>query len=125
LCASRLRSTQRCTLFPYTTLFRSFPDAREHFMSPRKRTSSRRGFVKTGSMLAGVASMFTGATVANTTDTSTRTSTLPTWKPDPSFYPSPRSAMDAPVETMGYVIQVNPKDNGEPDMIRAVDLDPE
>jgi len=94
-------------------------------MSPRKRTSSRRGFVKTGSMLAGVASMFTGATVANATDTSTRTSTLPTWKPDPSFYPSPRSAMDAPVETMGYVIQVNPKDNGEPDMIRAVDLDPE
>ncbi|MCC6945863.1 MAG: selenium-binding family protein [Thermomicrobiales bacterium] len=48
-----------------------------------------------------------------------------TWKPDPSFYPTPRSAMKAPVETMGYVVQVNPKDDGKPDMIRVVDLDPE
>ncbi len=51
--------------------------------------------------------------------------TMPTWKPDPSFYPTPRSAMKAPVETLGYVVQVNPTDDGTPDMIRVVDLDPE
>jgi selenium-binding protein 1 len=51
--------------------------------------------------------------------------TTPIWKPDPTFYPSPRSAMKAPVETLAYVAQVNPTGDGAPDMIRVVDLDPE
>ena len=33
---------------------------------------------------------------------------MPTWRPDPIFYPSPRSAMQAPAETLAYVVQVNP-----------------
>src|ERR671932_567418 len=31
---------------------------------------------------------------------------MPRWTPDPSFYPSPRLAMEAPPETLGYVGQL-------------------
>lgn len=50
---------------------------------------------------------------------------MPTWKPDPSFYPTPGSAMEAPAETLAYVVQANTKDDGTPDMIRVVDVDRE
>ena len=33
---------------------------------------------------------------------------METWKPDPSFYPSPRMAMKAPAETLAYVAAFDP-----------------
>jgi methanethiol oxidase len=49
---------------------------------------------------------------------------MATWKPDPTFYPSPRQAMAAPQEQLGYVAVVNPK--GErPDSLAVIDLDPQ
>ncbi|MGH8728513.1 MAG: selenium-binding family protein [Burkholderiales bacterium] len=44
------------------------------------------------------------------------------WKPDPTFYPSPRLAMQAPAETLAYVAAFNP--NGKPDALTVVDVDP-
>jgi selenium-binding protein 1 len=46
------------------------------------------------------------------------------WKPDPTFYPSPRLAMDAPPEGLAYVVAFNPKGNGRPDKMTVVDVDP-
>jgi methanethiol oxidase len=48
---------------------------------------------------------------------------MPTWTPDPSFYPSPRLAMQAPRETLGYVAILN-VDGTNPDAIGVVGLDP-
>jgi selenium-binding protein 1 len=45
-----------------------------------------------------------------------------TWKPDPSFYPSPRLASDAPAEKLAYVVMFDPR-RKEPDAIAVVDLD--
>lgn len=44
------------------------------------------------------------------------------WKPDPSFYPSPRMAMDAPREKHAYVATLNYGDD-RPDAMAVVDLD--
>ena len=46
-----------------------------------------------------------------------------TWKPDPTFYPSPRAATQAPPETFAYVVRINPNDDGKPDAIGVVDVD--
>lgn len=46
------------------------------------------------------------------------------WKPDPSFYPSPRMAMQAPPEKKGYVATLNYGRNNRPDELHVVDLDP-
>jgi methanethiol oxidase len=54
----------------------------------------------------------------------TRRTDMPTWRPDPTFYPSPRSAMQAPAETLAYVVRVNPTGDGRPDAIAVVDVDP-
>jgi hypothetical protein len=35
--------------------------------------------------------------------------TTGTWKPDPSFYPSPKNAMGAPPERLAYVVTLNPR----------------
>ncbi len=48
---------------------------------------------------------------------------MATWKPDPSFYPSPRMAMKAPSETLAYVATFDPE-RKEPDAIAVVDVDP-
>ncbi len=48
---------------------------------------------------------------------------MATWKPDPSFYPSPRMAMKAPPETVAYVASFDPK-RKSPDGIAVVDVDP-
>lgn len=48
---------------------------------------------------------------------------MPTWRPDPTFYPSPRSAMAAPAEKLAYVVRVNPNDDGQPDAIVTLDVD--
>lgn len=46
------------------------------------------------------------------------------WRPDPTFYPSPKLAGEAPPEKLGYVALLNPKFAGKPDAIGVVDLDP-
>jgi selenium-binding protein 1 len=50
---------------------------------------------------------------------------MPRWKPDTSFYPSPKEAIQAPRETLGYVALLNPTGRGEADGIGVVDLDPD
>src|SRR5215213_5117757 len=46
--------------------------------------------------------------------------------PDPTFYPSPRAAREAPPETLAYVALVNPTpEDGRPDAIAVVDCDRE
>jgi selenium-binding protein 1 len=48
---------------------------------------------------------------------------MPLWKPDPTFYPSPRDAAAAPPETLAYVAAfARPAD--KPDAIAVVDVDP-
>jgi selenium-binding protein 1 len=48
------------------------------------------------------------------------------WKPDPTFYPSPKMAMTAARETLGYVVSFNPTPgNGRPDALCVIDLDPQ
>jgi len=42
-------------------------------------------------------------------------------KPDPTFYPSAKLAMQAPAEGLAYVATV--QRNGKPDALRVVDLD--
>ena len=44
------------------------------------------------------------------------------WKPDPSFYPSPRLAAEAPEEKLAYVALLNV--NGGADAMGVVDVDP-
>jgi selenium-binding protein 1 len=98
---------------------------------PHRNDSSmrtgRRNVLKASGIMATVASLYTGTTPFATAapSTSRRLQPFPMWTPDPSFYPSPRSAMKAPIETMAYVAQVNPNDDGKPDMIRVIDLDRE
>jgi selenium-binding protein 1 len=46
-----------------------------------------------------------------------------TLRPDPTFYPSPRLAMDAPDEELAYVALLRP-DRKKPDAIAVVDTDP-
>src|SRR5919108_719085 len=48
---------------------------------------------------------------------------MATWKPDPTFYPSPRMAMKAPAETLAYVAAFDPR-RQVPDGIAVVDVDP-
>jgi selenium-binding protein 1 len=47
------------------------------------------------------------------------------WKPDPTFYPSPRLAMQGPAEKLAYVAVFNPKKDGGPDAMTVVDVDPD
>jgi methanethiol oxidase len=49
---------------------------------------------------------------------------MPLLRPDPTFYPSPKTAMQAPAETLAYVALINPKKGGAPDAIGVVDVDP-
>ena len=47
------------------------------------------------------------------------------WRPDPSFYPSARMAMEAPPERLAYVVALNYGRNERPDELRVVDVDPQ
>src|SRR5262249_60252156 len=47
-----------------------------------------------------------------------------TWKPDPTFYPSPKTAMVAPQEELAYVAMLSPDGNGRPDALGVLDVDP-
>src|SRR4051794_23689230 len=51
-------------------------------------------------------------------------SKMQTLRPDPTFYPSPRSAMQAPPEELAYVVVLNPNSNGRPDALAVMDVDP-
>jgi methanethiol oxidase len=46
------------------------------------------------------------------------------WRPDPTFYPSPRLASEAPPEKLAYVALFNPTFAGRRDAIGVVDVDP-
>jgi len=45
------------------------------------------------------------------------------WKPDPTFYPSPRNAMEAPAEQLAYVVTLN-TDGRRPDALCVLDVAP-
>lgn len=51
-------------------------------------------------------------------------------RPDPTFYPSPRLASQAPAEKLAYVVALNPDainrpgDNARPDALNVIDVDP-
>jgi methanethiol oxidase len=47
------------------------------------------------------------------------------WKTDPTFYPSPKLAMQAPVEKLAYVAALNANGGGHPDALVVVDVDRE
>ncbi len=46
------------------------------------------------------------------------------WRPDPTFYPSPKLAMQAPPEKLAYVAMLNANGNHRPDALGVVDVDP-
>ncbi len=47
------------------------------------------------------------------------------WKPDQTFYPSPRMAMQAPPEKHAFVVAFNPTPaDGRHDALTVLDLDP-
>jgi selenium-binding protein 1 len=48
---------------------------------------------------------------------------MPLMRPDPTFYPSPKMAMQASPEGIAYLALINPKKDG-PDAIGVVDVDP-
>jgi selenium-binding protein 1 len=54
-----------------------------------------------------------------------------TWRPDPTFYPSPRMAMQGPREKLAYVAVLNPSaalnsnGYGRPDALAVFDVDPD
>ena len=49
---------------------------------------------------------------------------MPLLTPDPTFYPSPRMAMQARPETLAYLALINPTGEGKPDALGVVDVDP-
>ncbi len=50
---------------------------------------------------------------------------MPKWKPDPTFYPSPQLASEAPPEELAYVALLNPTGKGRPDALGVVDVNPD
>jgi methanethiol oxidase len=50
---------------------------------------------------------------------------MATLRPDPTFYPSPKMAMQAPPEELAYTVLLNPDGNGRPDALAVMDVDPD
>src|SRR5213079_3355699 len=50
---------------------------------------------------------------------------MPLLKPDPTFYPSPRLAMQAPPEKHAFVAALNPPGSKLNDALLVVDVDPQ
>jgi selenium-binding protein 1 len=50
---------------------------------------------------------------------------MPMWRPDPTFYPSPKMAMQAQPEKVAFVVMLNGNGNGRHDALGVVDVDPE
>ena len=73
------------------------------------------------------AGTFIPATFMRVTVTLNKTkeiSTMSMLRPDPTFYPSPKMAMQAPPERLAYVALLNDGKNGNHDSMGVVDLDP-
>lgn len=49
---------------------------------------------------------------------------MSTWQPDPTFYPSPRLAMQATPEKLAYVAMLHVSGEPSPDALGVVDVDP-
>jgi selenium-binding protein 1 len=49
---------------------------------------------------------------------------MPQMRPDPSFYPSPAMAMQAPPEKLAYVALLNVGGAGKRDAMAVVDVEP-
>ncbi len=49
---------------------------------------------------------------------------MPLLKPDPTFYPSPKMAMQSAPEKLAYVALINPKQSGQADAMGVVDRGP-
>ena len=49
---------------------------------------------------------------------------MATMRPDPTFYPSPTMAMQAPAERLAYVALLNVDQDGRRDAMGVVDVDP-
>lgn len=47
------------------------------------------------------------------------------WRPDPTFYPSPKLAMQAPPEKLAYVAMLNANGKPRPDALGVIDVDPQ
>jgi methanethiol oxidase len=102
---------------------------RDPLMIDGRPKADRRRLLGAGGVLASAAALFGAAPTVATMDNrrasfAIRRTDMPTWRPDPTFYPSPRSAMQAPAETLAYVVRVNPTGDDRPDAIAVVDLDP-
>ena len=50
---------------------------------------------------------------------------MKTWTPDPTFYPSPKMAMEAADEELAYVAVLNADGDGRPDALAVVDVNPQ
>jgi selenium-binding protein 1 len=50
---------------------------------------------------------------------------MPLLTPDPTFYPSPTMATQAPPETLAYVALIDPRKDGGADAIGVLDVDPD
>jgi methanethiol oxidase len=50
---------------------------------------------------------------------------MPLMRPDPTFYPSPKLAMQSPPEKIAYLTLINPTGKGASDAIGVVDVDPD
>ncbi len=48
---------------------------------------------------------------------------MSTWTPDPTFYPSPRAAMNAPREELAYIATIDPTGN-QPDALAVLAVNP-
>jgi selenium-binding protein 1 len=94
----------------------------------RSRTDRRR-LIQAGAAQAGAAALLGAAPVAatnlrSTAGTEQRRFSMPTWRPDPTFYPTPRAATQAPREELAYVVRVNPTGDERPDALCVVDINP-
>jgi selenium-binding protein 1 len=49
---------------------------------------------------------------------------MPLWTPDPTFYPSPKMAMEAPPEKLAFVAMLNVGNGNRKDALGVVDTDP-
>src|ERR671912_290188 len=106
------------------------------FTGDKQKPSSRIPEVNRRTVLGGIAgsglvAALSGRAGAGAPDATTESSTLVSrrqsmtvWRPDPTFYPSARSAMSAPPEELAYVVRVNPKGDDRPDAIVVIDTAP-
>ncbi len=85
------------------------------------------GIAGAGLLATQAKRVFAGTSAGDATESSTpisRRQSMTVWRPDPTFYPSARSAMTAPPEELAYVIRINPSGDDRPDAIAVIDTAP-